>query len=267
MLGCDGSSVPPAPEQEPIEPFEVPTEPPVAEPDESGRRYVARWNAWVETIDPESIGRVRTRDALDEFREIREEVGRLGQWDVWTATDLSKPGDEDWEATIELFELLQPQLDAIAEGLSADWFIGRIEASVPDDPYLTAESNGLIDLVLDSGGGARNGARQLANRAQHRMLLGDSDGFTRDLVAIIASYRHSRVPPTMVGMLAETGLEYLATDLLLRALDSDPDLLSVEQLDSITTAIERAGRPDIQQIAAMESAMGRWSLRHLFDGH
>ncbi|MFK7884428.1 MAG: hypothetical protein AB8F26_09645 [Phycisphaerales bacterium] len=115
--GCAESPSPPVV----IEPFEVPTEPPLPEPDEPGERFVARWNAWVATLPPESIGRTLVRQSMDEFREIRD-AAALGDWDVWTAMDLSRPDYEDWETTVALFEMLGPQFDAIAQGINAEWF-------------------------------------------------------------------------------------------------------------------------------------------------
>ncbi|MFK7884427.1 MAG: hypothetical protein AB8F26_09640 [Phycisphaerales bacterium] len=110
-------------------------------------------------------------------------------------------------------------------------------------------------------------ARNLWARARHQMLLGDVDGFTRDMLTIINSKRHSRMPPLLVGIMTERALDMLILSGVTRALARDPDFLSIEQLDAIVARLDRVGDPSFDPVAALEKAHGRWSLSHIFAGH
>lgn len=260
LAGCAEAPPPPP---EPIEPFDIPTAPPIPEPDESGPRYVARWNAWVATLPPESIGRIPQRVAVDEFREICNEVGETGGWYTREALDSSKPGDEDWEATAALFELLEPQLDAMARAISAEWFVGSIEISGPINPLEPPVSRAVTELLIDSSI-SRSAARHLGSRARHRMLLRDSEGFVDDLLAMIDSKRQTRQPPLLAGYLTECALDSYISSLLLRSLAANPDFLNLDQLGRISDALHEIGGPDLVSASHTEGAIARWTLEHIF---
>lgn len=202
-------------------PFEVPESAPRPEVDEPIERYVARWNAWVDSIPEEQRVRhavERTNDRLVEKLQHKSDAPE--GFDAWWALDLARPGFL-WEEAGEVYESIAPELDQMRELVKRNAIAIRLDSDLYDD-----EGNHFIvyaSLV-------RPAAQALIGRVRYLTLAGRAKETVEDVGAIINTQRLMMESPMLSGWLSWIAVREAAGDTLQKTLAIDPDAYTDEQL-------------------------------------
>ena len=230
--------------------------------------YYAQINAPLRELGDEDKAWPAYRDALIEWAQIRERLVASSRVDPDDPDpEFRYPGADhiydvprdhpDYDATVEAFRAFRTTLDRAAhaalrpslglpcsdrtreikiEGASS-WISEPIEPSA--NP---SEQSGLFMTLLPQLGHSRTIARLFAFDIQIALDKGDADRIERDIRALLGLASQLRREPMLISSLVGMAVHNLALSRLALVIHTNPDLLSAEQLRSLSHAI--AGSKD-----------------------
>lgn len=202
-------------------PFEVPESAPRPEADEPIERYVARWNAWVDSIPEDQRVRHAVERANDQLVEKLQQIPDTPEgFDSWSALDLARPGFL-WEEAGEVYESISPELDQMRELVKRNAIAIRLDSDLYDD-----EGNHFIVYASS----VRPAAAALRGRIRYLVLAGRASETVDDVHAIIETHRLMLESPMLVGWLNRSGVQSVACSIIEQTLAIDPDAYTDEQL-------------------------------------
>lgn len=238
-----------------IAPFDVPTSAPRPEADEPIERFVARWNAWVDSVPEDQ----RVGDAIEQAGErLRDKIIEFPLtpegYDGWWALDLAKPGFL-WEEARVLYDSMAPELDLMRELAYRDAITVRLVLH-------TEES--VSDQLIHHSSTVLRAASGLAGRVRYMALAGRASETFDDVLALFEIKRLMMESPMLTGMLMASATRGTAWNTIEQALAIDPDAYTDDQLSILQDRLAEWVDEDMEPIFRSEEYFTVLQIRELY---
>lgn len=236
-------------------PFEVPESAPWPEADEPVERYIARWNAWVDSIPKDQrVGHAVER-ANDRLVEKLNQIPDTNEgFDSWSALDLARLGFL-WEEARGVYESIAPELDLMQELTKRDAVAIRLDVDLYDD-----EGNHFI--VYTSS--VRPAAAALRGRIRYLVLADRAKETVEDVRAMIDSHRLMMESPMLTGWLSRIAVQSVVGSVIKQTLAVDPDAYTDDQLAEFQEHLISGLNQDMTPIVNAEEYFEILQLRDLY---
>ncbi len=258
LLAASGCSSTQHTAEQPVEiaPFDVPTSAPRPEADEPIERFVARWNAWADSVPEDQ----RVGDAIEQannrmIEKLKQIPDLYEGYDACTVTYMATPGDFLWEEAGRIYESMAPELDLMRE------LVQREAIGVQLDPHEVADP--LYSMLMYSSP-VSSAAYALGVRVRYLVLAGRAQESVDDVRAIFESQRLRLESPGLLGWLGAGAIRDLAWNTLNKTLVVDPDAYTDDQLAEFQDRLVNWVDEDMTPMVKAEEYFGILGLRDLY---
>ncbi len=228
---------------------------PLPETDEPMEQFVARWNAWVDSIPEDQ----RVGDDLPEAEDrmwigLSVLEGKIAStyWPEYVIA-YARPDNQYWDDLQLVLDNIRPGVDTLREGIDRPWMVFRIESS---------DENMVFGLKASSA--ARAAAEWILKMARIHGLQGHGDQSAADFVLVMNSVELVEQYPQLINWLGGLAIRSIIYDKIYDVLEWNPDTFTDDQLAEFQSKILPWVNHDFTRILHAEKYFDTYFLREIF---